>query len=108
MTCLIRLDYEINLFVCFLFHAFDFMFFVINIKSDVQLSGKMIRSFKGHTLPVLDMCYDPTGTLVATGSTGMIRSVDELITSASHPHPHPHPHHIHITSTSHLPYHDEL
>jgi U3 small nucleolar RNA-associated protein 13 len=27
------------------------------------------RSIKAHALPILCMCYDPTGTLVATGST---------------------------------------
>jgi WD40 repeat protein len=27
-----------------------------------------IRSIRGHTMPVLAMTYDPTGTLVATGS----------------------------------------
>jgi WD40 repeat protein len=35
-------------------------------------SGKCLRSWRGHTLPVLDMAFDGTGTLLATGSTGTI------------------------------------
>lgn len=31
-------------------------------------SGKLVSQWKGHTLPVLDMCFDPTGTFLATAS----------------------------------------
>eukprot|EP00466_Bigelowiella_natans_P005971 jgi/Bigna1/45107/e_gw1.111.9.1 len=36
---------------------------------DLSNEGKKIKSWKGHQLPVLSMETDPTGTLVATGST---------------------------------------
>jgi U3 small nucleolar RNA-associated protein 13 len=34
-----------------------------------EKSFLLVRSIKAHTMPILTMCYDPTGTLVATGST---------------------------------------
>ena len=36
------------------------------------------RSMKAHTLPILCMCYDPTGTLVATGSTDRTAKVWDI------------------------------
>lgn len=44
--------------------------------------GKQLRSWKGHSLPVLDMDFDPSGTLVATGSTD--RSVRVWDASSGH------------------------
>lgn len=32
-------------------------------------TGQEIRAWRGHDLPILDMCYDSTGTLIATAST---------------------------------------
>ena len=32
-------------------------------------TSKLVRSIKAHNMPILCMAYDPTGTLVATGST---------------------------------------
>jgi U3 small nucleolar RNA-associated protein 13 len=34
----------------------------------VNTAGETFRTFKAHQMPVLCMAYDPTGTLVATGS----------------------------------------
>ena len=39
------------------------------VASDKKGESKLMRSIKAHSMPILCMAYDPTGTLVATGST---------------------------------------
>jgi U3 small nucleolar RNA-associated protein 13 len=48
-----------------LFKHFDINLFLEDKNSK---SIKTCRSFKGHQMPVLTMAYDPSGTLVASGS----------------------------------------
>ena len=48
-----------------------------NEKADAR-SLTMRRSIKAHALPILSMCYDPTGTLVATGSTDRTAKVWDI------------------------------
>ena len=39
------------------------------VASEKKGESKLIRSIKAHNMPILCMTFDPTGTLVATGST---------------------------------------
>jgi U3 small nucleolar RNA-associated protein 13 len=56
---------------CFTFHPSKEEVVVSTQKSSlmhVTTDGETLRTFKAHQMPVLCMAYDPTGTLVATGS----------------------------------------
>lgn len=48
------------------------------IASDVKGASKLVRGFKAHNMPILSMAYDPTGTLVATGSTDRTAKVWDI------------------------------
>ena len=39
------------------------------VASEKKGACKLVRTIKAHNMPILCMAYDPTGTLVATGST---------------------------------------
>lgn len=57
---------------CFCFHPSKEEIVVATEKSSLchwsTNGGGCYRTIKAHQMPILAMCYDPTGTLVATGS----------------------------------------
>ena len=73
----------------------------------------MGRSIKAHALPILSMCYDPTGTLVATGSTDRTAKIWDIekgycthsfrdhSESVSLVHFHPDPMNLRLVTASH-------
>jgi WD40 repeat protein len=62
------------MFVCVWVHSFVevavVLLIILPVKhhSNTILTGKEVASFRGHDMPVLDMAYHWTGTLLATAS----------------------------------------